>query len=272
LPATTHREVLQAIANLQDIDEVAMKSIEEHLAERLKDYEQQVNSEAKGTRRVAALLAAAPPELQETWSRFVHIAIDASQETSSVAPPTVTSRSDSTSSVQAARPTATTTNVNQPNSVESALDPHVVTTVDVHLAQSATSQTDSNLDDDPYILPFPKSNDGGSLSNTDRSLIQLEFEQILSLSTQQLAQVLTAADSQTVLLSLAGASPTFMKQFYGMLTKADRKALARRLSQIGPLKLRDIDEAQRTIAELAAKLLSPRTNSHRTSQPLRTAA
>ena len=78
-----HREVLQAIANLQDIDEEAMQSIEAHLAERIKDYEQQVNGEAKGTRRVAALLAAAPPELQESWSRFVHMSIDQSNETTS---------------------------------------------------------------------------------------------------------------------------------------------------------------------------------------------
>ena len=82
LPANMHREVLQAIANLQDIDNQAMQSIEEHLAERLKDYKQQVESESKGTRRVAALLAAAPPELQETWSRFVHIAFDSSQDSS----------------------------------------------------------------------------------------------------------------------------------------------------------------------------------------------
>ena len=141
-----------------------------------------------------------------------------------------------------------------------------------HTKRRRTQPKNRRQDDDPYIIPFPGSGELPPLSNTDRSLIQIEFEQILSLSTQQLAQVLSAAESQTVLLALAGASPTFMKRFYAMLTKPDGKALASRLSKIGPLKLRDIDEAQRSIAELAAKLTSPRPSRNSHTQPLRVAA
>lgn len=273
LPATTHREVLRAIANLQDIDEEAMRSLEEHLAERLKNYEQQVNSEAKGTRRVAALLAAAPPELQETWSRFVHIAIDASQDSSSDTPSMSQMQSTSASSAKEPKPTAITekTTTTSPSG-ESPVGSQVVKNVDASVADSTSPLADSAFDDDPHILQFPGPSDTRPLSNTDRSLIQLEFEQILSLSTHQLAQVLTAAESQTVLLALAGASPSFMKRFYAMLTKADSKALASRLSKIGPLKLRDIDEAQRSIAELAARLLSPHPHRVSQSQTLRVAA
>ena len=264
LPAAMHREVLQAIASLQDIDEEAMQSIEEHLAERIKDYEQQVNGEAKGTRRVAALLAAAPPELQESWSRFVHIAIDPANETTSavvpqaplqIAPPR-TEHDAQTSTLE----------VKQPLTSRSTSE----TNKTVEVKTNATDEPD--FEENPYIIPFPVSNELPPLSNTDRSLIQIEFEQILSLSAQQLAQVLSAAESQTVLLALAGASPTFMKRFYAMLTKPDGKALASRLSKIGPLKLRDIDEAQRSIAELAAKLTSPRSNRSSHTRPLRVAA
>ena len=279
LPANTHREVLQAIANLQDIDNQAMQSIEEHLAERLKDYKQQVESESKGTRRVAALLAAAPPELQETWSRFVHIAFDSSQDSSTESPHSATLQASAPrvatrAPINSARPKQATAAAgsSEAPSLDGSLGSHL-TAVDTELGGSSRqSLTDSNFDDDPYVLPFPRSNDAPPLSNTDRSLIQLEFEQILSLSAHQLAHVLTATDSQTVMLALAGASHTFMKRFYAMLTKADGKALASRLSKIGPLKLRDIDEAQRSIAELAAKMLLP--PSHRTShsQALRAVA
>lgn len=276
LPGATHREVLQAIANLQDIDEEAMQSIEEHLAERIKDYEQQVNSEAKGTRRVAALLAAAPPELQETWSRFVHLAIDPSNETNSRVEAAATLQPAQAAKVES----PITTRVDHADFVrtqpkESPVR-HPVTTTEVNSTTATPSFDDSllndtALDDDPYILPFPGRNEPRPLSDTDRSLIQIEFEQILSLSAHELAQVLTAADSHTVLLALAGASPSFMKQFYAMLTKNDAKALASRLSKIGPLKLRDIDEAQRSIAELAARLSTTRS-SRRQSQSLRVAA
>ena len=279
LPATTHREVLQAIANLQDIDDEAMQSIEEHLAERLKDYEQQVKSESKGTRRIATLLAAAPPELQESWSKFVHIAFESSQDSSLETPqttglPASASSAATPGSINSARPNQATArdgltapaSLSAATSMDAAHGSHVAATVNVQRDGSQSeSFTDFNLDDDHYVLPFPQPHDARPLSNTDRSLIQLEFEQVLSLSTHQLAQVLTATDSQTVLLALAGASHAFMKRFYSMLTKVDGKALARRLSRIGPLNLRDIDEAQRSIAELAAKMLPPR--SHRTSHP-----
>lgn len=273
LPSTTHREVLQAIANLQDIDKDAMLSIEEHLAERIKDYEQHVSSEAKGTRRVAALLAAAPPELQEKWTRFVHIAIDDSNDSTSVPPSTAISPSVSDGDASRTEPKLSTQTTSQPlKSVESPISARSMTTIDAKLAVSDSHFDDSTSDDDPHILPFQAPGNLQPLSNADRSLIQLEFEQILFLSTQHLAQVLTAADSKTVLLALAGASPGFMKRFYLMLTKADGKALASRLSKIGPLKLRDIDEAQRSIAELSAKFLSARSRDARPAPPLRVAA
>ena len=273
LPLEIHREVLQAIANLQEIDSEAMQAIEEHLSERLKDYETKIDSEAKGTRRVAALLAAAPPELQETWSRFVHIAVDSADDAHSNSQQrSQTQQTTSSSQVSSAPPndrfversltpvperTAQRTN----QQIAAALNPQVFTTADQPLTPQPPSHSHADDDERSYILPFPGNEDQRPMSAVDRSLIQLEFEQILSLSPHQLAQILTAVNSQTVLLALAGASPGFMKRFYTMLNKPDAKALASRLSQIGPLKLRDIDEAQRSISELAAKLSAPQLQS-----------
>ncbi len=302
LPLSMHREVLQAIGSLQEIDSEAMLAIEEHLSERLKDYELRIDSESKGTRRIAALLAAAPPELQETWSRFVHIAVDPLEATvdqsetnapdqPEIAP--IQTAAPKNSVQPAARLTATpgtatrTTERGPERGPERAkpqpatsLEPRSRATFEALASQNAgqNAVVDTNTDDaddteEAYILPFPGAAEPKQLSDVDRSLIQLEFEQILSLTTYQLAQILTAANSSTVLLALAGASPNFMKRFYSMLNKADAKALASRLSQIGPLKLRDIDEAQRSISELAAKLVAPRASSQQTSRsPSRVAA
>ncbi len=268
LPSTLHREVLQAIASLQDIDAEALHAIEEHLSERLNEYELQVSSEAKGTRRIAALLAAAPPELQETWSKFVHLAVD-----SGPIAQTTAAQQSLPSAVPAVETQATASTVppqgraaSEASIAAAQFTSHVVTTFD---SQNAL---DSSGSEDAHILPFPKPGEPRPMSDVDRSLLQLEFEQILSLSPHELAQILTAAHSHTVLLALAGASPSFMKRFYSMLNKPDAKALASRLSQIGPLKLRDIDEAQRSIVELAERVSQPRRMNTQVPRTKRAAA
>ncbi len=291
LPLSMHREVLQAIGSLQEFDSEAMLAIEEHLSERLKDYELRIDSESKGTRRIAALLAAAPPELQETWSRFVHIAVDPldasvdQSETSAPDQPEIApiqtaapknsvqpAARDTSTPVTASRTTERAAERAKPPTATS-LEPRSQATFEALASQNTVVDTNTDDADKAYILPFLGTSEPKQLSDVDRSLIQLEFEQILSLTTYQLAQILTAANSSTVLLALAGASPNFMKRFYSMLNKADARALASRLSQIGPLKLRDIDEAQRSISELAAKLVAPRASSQQTGRsPSRVAA
>jgi flagellar motor switch protein FliG len=67
LPREVHREILRRIAELQTVDPSAMTAIEEHLVERLSEYQQLIECEQANVRRLTALLAAAPPELQQEW-------------------------------------------------------------------------------------------------------------------------------------------------------------------------------------------------------------
>jgi flagellar motor switch protein FliG len=83
--------------------------------------------------------------------------------------------------------------------------------------------------------------------------MQIEFEQILHLPPWMLAELLSNTDSQVVLLALAGATPQFMKRFMNMLDRRDARALQNRLQQIGSIRLRDVDDAQRQIVENAAR-------------------
>lgn len=99
--------------------------------------------------------------------------------------------------------------------------------------------------------------DAPSSTYTDRSLIQLEFEQLLDLPPALLAQVLSTPDANTVILALAGATPQFIEKFYDLLRHEDADALRARLRTIGPVQLRDMDEAQRRIVQLASELSQP---------------
>ncbi len=98
------------------------------------------------------------------------------------------------------------------------------------------------------MIPFP----GPRASKPTVSSNRLaEFEQLLELPTQVIAQVLAAAESDVVLLALAGATPRFMQRFNAMLERQDARLLQARLKKLGPINLRDVDEAQFQLCRLA---------------------
>lgn len=237
LPTAVNREVLQRMAGLGEIDPDALSSIEEYLSERLEEYQKTVRSESENQKRIDALLAAAPMALREQW-QSVLAGTDQEQAQSqttlpeeNIAPPAVLAA----------------------QSVEDTFEP-----------QSSTEANESEA----TILPFPAS--AGSDESTtrrsadtrpdkhenaaDSSLIRLEFEALLELPPETLATVLSEPKSQTVLLALAGATPSFMQRFYDMLRPEDAVALRNRLTDIGAIHLRDIDLAQQELIELAAQL------------------
>jgi hypothetical protein len=124
-------------------------------------------------------------------------------------------------------------------------------------SQTSTSgrQTPSaERTEENHVLPFANHNQQQPVSEIDRSLIQLEFESLLELPSHSLAKLLSAAESETVLLALAGATPHFMQRFYDRLNRPDAAALQNRLQKLGVIQLRDVDEAQRRIVELSSRL------------------
>ncbi len=273
LPVALHSDVLQRMVHLQDIDTEAMQAIDEHLAERLKDYEHQVNSEAQNGRRISSLIAVAPAHLQQTWLQMLRETHNASMipniEAALRPSTTGTSPQSPPTHDNAASSSPPQTRMNTEPNLNSTVFGSVITTADAATANPAApttaaaipaSESAMEATENSHILLFPGLAAAATPHHVDRSLLQLDFERILQLSPHQLAQVLTQAESQTVLLALAGASPAFMKRFYLMLTKSDAKILASRLSEIGQLKLRDIDDAQRQIVELKVKLFSSSQN------------
>lgn len=233
LPSETRREVLLRLSGLQEIDPEAMQTIDEHLSQRLHEYQHQIQSELQNARRIKSLLAAAPPEMRSDWAELLG---DIAPQPAPTVPQEQASKGQTTEE-QPHRPQATSSNRDD----------------------SAERTLQSAVGDDGYILPFRR--DGEDPANSkdaaaERLLIQWEFEQILLLPATALAHLLSSTDSQTVLLALAGASPEFMKQFYCMLNRHDAKTLEARLQRIGPIQLRDVDAAQQKIVDNAARLRS----------------
>jgi len=266
LPRETNRAVLQRLSQLQDIDPNAMSAIDEHLAERLSDYQHRIESEHENTRRLNALLQAAPPELQAEWSELLR---DASQPQPASTPPASTSNSTLAPLPNAlARSTQATIAELYGDSGLTTLD-----SVPAFATQSATpSQAQEPrkgaaavVDERPDILPFSnaQSTSTTSPSSTFNPTRHVHFDQLLELSAQNLAALLSSVDSQTVLLALAGSTPDFMSRFVRMLKPADAKALTKRLESMGSINLRDVDEAQHRIVECGSEMLTATTRDRR---------
>jgi hypothetical protein len=100
-------------------------------------------------------------------------------------------------------------------------------------------------------------NIGQASSALERQRPEVELEWILRLTPDKLASLLSQMDSHTVLLSLAGARPDFMKRFNAMLQPADARILNDRIQRIGPLQLRDVEEAQRRIVQAYQAMVEP---------------
>jgi flagellar motor switch protein FliG len=79
----------------------------------------------------------------------------------------------------------------------------------------------------------------------------LEFDDLAYLSDADLAAVMGGADPNTILLSLAGATESFVERALALLPEAEGKRVRRAIASLGPTRLSDIEMAQRELARLA---------------------
>jgi hypothetical protein len=118
----------------------------------------------------------------------------------------------------------------------------------------------SDQDEGPRTIPFPGPKSRSGAANTtsiDRNLLRGSMERMLTLPPHSLAELLSRLDSETILLALAGASTKFMKKFRSMLEPEDAKVLDDRIQRIGPVLLRQIDEAQQRMVHAYQAYITP---------------
>ncbi len=96
---------------------------------------------------------------------------------------------------------------------------------------------------------------------------RLEFDDLMYLNDAGLASLLQVADPQITVLALAGATEAFVDRVARQLLPAEAKQLRRAIESLGPIRLADIESAQRQLARVAARL-GARTDAHITSLPV----
>ena len=94
-----------------------------------------------------------------------------------------------------------------------------------------------------------------SESTFTSSRATLEFAELECLENSDLAQILQRCSSNTTLLALAGASHQFVKRIMSQLPAREAKQLQRKIDNIGPLRLDDVQRAQQQLAAIAQQLI-----------------
>jgi flagellar motor switch protein FliG len=83
---------------------------------------------------------------------------------------------------------------------------------------------------------------------------QLTFSELSGLDDITLKRIFAQADPQVVILALTGAEDRLVQRILKQLSSAEAAALRKRLNHPGPLRLRDVDAAQRELAAIAVDL------------------
>jgi flagellar motor switch protein FliG len=83
----------------------------------------------------------------------------------------------------------------------------------------------------------------------------MPFEDLTQLDKPTLAAVLRAVDAEVLVLALAGASDALVERIAEPMPRPTANAFRRRLRQLGPTRLRDVEAAQHEIACIAVQLI-----------------
>lgn len=83
---------------------------------------------------------------------------------------------------------------------------------------------------------------------------RLEFDDLARLDSAGLATLVDTADRELLVLALTGAPPPMIHRFLDKTPAAEAEAIRHELDHPGPMRLSDVEEARRRIAELACRL------------------
>jgi flagellar motor switch protein FliG len=89
-----------------------------------------------------------------------------------------------------------------------------------------------------------------------RKHCRMKFTSLVELDDAHLSALVEAAQTDVLVLALAGADATFVERVANRLTARQARLLRRALAHLGPTRLSDVEEAQESLADLAAELFA----------------
>ena len=215
--------VVEQLTSLSEMDLELKTEIDRYLAIKLGEHQSQMESEHENRRRIQSLISSAPSDLQGAWALAANA--KARSPFQNPTPPQTPARTESS---------------NSPPTPESVA-PFPLNTVAHVFPQNAIAAPG----DHPHAH-----------SEFDRSIVQLEFEDLLTLPQQVLSKLIAESENETLLLAIAGATPSFVSELRVMLGQETFEELDQRVKQLGAIRISDIDQAQSRLVEHAQRLTS----------------
>ena len=235
-PPKLQTEVLRRVAELDLADQEAVRDIERELESLLSDDLRAARNRNSGLATVSTILNAAGAYRKEMLHNLAEHERDLATELTGVPPREPSLRRKSPSVPVNAR-TNSTPAVKKRNEPKPEIIQAETADRPQHFEHAAESASFSNA------LPHPEE---GSR--------EIDFEELALLSDDDWATLIRAMEPNVVLLALTGASEQLLRRITQQLSKREAQVLRSRLQQTGPLRLSDIEHAQRNVATLASRL------------------
>jgi hypothetical protein len=118
----------------------------------------------------------------------------------------------------------------------------------------------------------PKPNRPRCSNENPRVSVTVEFDDLNALPDHALAMVFQRAEPRVALIALTGASPRLLERIRRQLPWHQGRELRRQIERLGPVRLSDVEHAQRKLAETTAQLIHNRIISPPKNRRFTTAA
>jgi len=126
---------------------------------------------------------------------------------------------------------------------------------------SAVASSSPKSDPAHAACPVPQSparsdSQRESLSAPTTEPPTFQFQEVLHLDDLALRAVLSSADPNVIRIALVGASQALIRRVLQQFSAPQAKQLREQFDQIGPTRLRDVEQAQRQIARVASQMIA----------------
>jgi flagellar motor switch protein FliG len=252
LPIQVATATLAALPNLHLADPEFLRDIQLELERKIGLYQSPKKASAEGINKLQAIVASLPAGQQDIWTRAIsqsNPVLGAKLGWNVIADP-------NTESNTTAHPTSVATD----NVFVASIPPGTTKSTSISPSQ------DDDLFDPSMVLPFRtdavapsknKQQHAPELSSDNNAQISAKpiLQELLEFSDKDFVAVLHACEPQTVLLAISGAAKPFIHRVERLVPARDVKRLRARLNSLGPIQLRDVDAAQKKLAETAIRML-----------------
>ena len=235
-PPKLQTDVLRRVAELDLADQEALRDIERELEMLLSDDLRATRNRNSGLATVSTILNAAGAYRKEMLHNLAEHERELATELTGVQPRDPSPRCKSNTTPIQGRTNSTL-------GVQKRVEPKPKS---IHAEDAGRSQDVEPISESSlFSMEVPRK---------ETVTREIEFEELALLSDDDWAILIRATEPNVVLLALTGASEQLLRRITQQLSKREAQVLRTRLQQTGPLRLSDIEHAQRNLATLASRL------------------